>query len=130
MWTRSRAFYPDEPGSSDRSFGPQTQVWQALVDGDAAVDEVLIYEGFIDVYPSCFATCACHVGLLVDRSSVASFSIMEPRATHLGLENALLVYRTEYSRPDSASEAMHVSSIWQRIGPYSVNVLGQDTPAE
>ena len=28
---------------------PKTQVWQVLVDGDAAVDEVLIDEGFIDV---------------------------------------------------------------------------------
>lgn len=108
----------------------ETQVWQALVAGDAAADEALIDEGFLGVYPSGFATRACHVGQLVDGPSVASFSIMEPHSMHLGLENALLVYRAEYSRPDSAPEAMYVSSIWRRRGPYSVNVLNQDTPAE
>ena len=108
----------------------ETQVWQALVAGDAAADEALIDEGFLGVYPSGFATRACHVDQLADGPSVASFSILEPRAMSLGSDNALIAYRAEYSRPDNAPESMYVSSIWRRSGADWVNMFSQDTPAE
>lgn len=108
----------------------ETLVWEALVAGDAAADEALMDEGFLGVYPSGFATRACHVGQLADGPSVASFSITKPRVVSLGPDNALLAYLAEYTRPGGTPEAMYVSSIWRRRGAGWVNVFSQDTPIE
>ena len=108
----------------------ETRVWDALVAGDAAADEALMDEGFLGVYPSGFATRACHAGQLADGPSVATFSILEPRAMSLGPDKALLAYRAEYTCPGGAAEAMYVSSVWRRSGEGWVNIFSQDTPAE
>ncbi len=108
----------------------ETLVWGALVTGDAASDEALMDQGFLGVYPSGFATRACHVGQLADGPSVATFTILEPRVMSLGPDTALLAYRAEYTRPGGSPEAMYVSSIWRRRDEGWVNIFSQDTPAE
>ena len=42
----------------------ETQVWQALVDGDAAADAALLADDFLGVSPTGFAGKAEHAGLL------------------------------------------------------------------
>ncbi len=108
----------------------ETRVWDALVTGDAAATEALMDEGFLGVYPSGFATRACHVGQLADGPSVAAFSILEPRVMPLGTDKGLIAYRAEFTRPGGAPEAMYVSSVWRRSGEGWVNIFSQDTPAE
>jgi len=89
---------------------------------------------FLGVYPSGFATRACHVEQLSNGPSVADFAIRSPRALRLGPDTALIAYLAEYSRPGDARSAMYVSSIWRRSGsddgPAWINIFSQDTPVE
>ena len=109
----------------------ETQVWQALVDGDAGADERLLSVDFLGVYPSGFSDRAGHVDQLVDGPSVASFELDDARLLDVAEEAVMLSYRATYRRTTSASpEAMYVSSLWCRRGDGWINIFSQDTPAD
>ena len=113
----------------------ETRVWQALVDGDAAADMAALHFDFLGVYPSGFATRADHCAQLQQGATVASFTLTQARVLQLGTEHVCLSYLANYQRPGTEkSDAMYVSSIWQRQelesgqGQGWVNLFSQDTP--
>lgn len=109
----------------------ETAVWEALVQGDAAADRAALAENFLGVYPDGFADREDHVGQLANGPSVATYKLSHMQARPLGGAFALLSYRAEFIRAArSETEAMYVSSIWQRVGDGWVNVFSQDTPAQ
>lgn len=109
----------------------ETQVWQALVDGDAAADGALLADDFVGVYPTGFSGRSEHIGQLADGPTVATFELSDVRAFAVAADSWMLVYRAVYRRPgtDAADESMYVSSLWCRRGDRWVNVFSQDTPA-
>jgi len=113
----------------DELVAVERQVWDALVMGDQKADAALMDEEFLGVYPTGFATRACHVGQLDAGSTVASYELAEVTARPLGRDHALLAYRATFSRPGGSPQAMYVSSIWRREGAGWINVFSQDTPA-
>ena len=93
----------------------ETDVWNALVDGDGGADGDALSEDFLGVYPTGFADRADHVGQLADGPTVASFRLCDARMLVVSDDAALLAYRAEYRRPGAATtEAMWVSSLWCR----------------
>lgn len=109
----------------------ETQVWRALVTGDADTDARLLHADFLGVYPSGFSDRAGHVSQLDAGPSVQSFSLHEARVLDLGPDLALLAYRAEYQRVGQpAPEEMYVSSLWRRIGDTWTNIFSQDTPKD
>ncbi len=48
----------------------ESQVWQALVDGDADADRRMLSDDFLGVYPTGFADRESHVGQLLDGNVV------------------------------------------------------------
>jgi hypothetical protein len=109
----------------------ETQVWDALVRGDAAADRALLADEFLGVYPTGFADRAAHAEQVDGGPSVARFEISEARLCELSPACVLLAYRAEYSRPTdpARTEAMYITSIWCRHGDRWSNVFSQDTPA-
>lgn len=107
----------------------ETSVWQALQKGDAKADAAALCDEFLGVYGDGFAGKADHVGQLADGPSIEHFALSGFRTLMLGQEHALLSYRAEFRRTAATrSEAMYVSSIWQRTGTGWINVFSQDTP--
>ncbi len=116
----------------DDILGLETEVWQALVDGDAAADERLLAEDFVGVYPTGFAGRDDHVTPVQEGPTVSDFVLAETRLLVVSDTAALLAYRADYRRvtPDGPGppETMFVSSLWcERDGRW-VNVFSQDTP--
>ena len=111
----------------------ETQVWDALVRGDADADARLLSADFLGVYSSGFAGHADHAGQLAAGPTIAAFRLLEARMVELGDEHVLLSYRAEYQRlvggVAQPSESMYVSSLWSRRSGEWVNVFSQDTPA-
>ena len=110
----------------------ETEVWQALVAGDATADARLLSEDFLGVYPTGFAARAEHVAPLRDGPTVTEFALSEARLLVVSDTAALLAYRADYRRVTefgpAAPETMYVSSLWcERDGRW-VNVFSQDTP--
>jgi hypothetical protein len=114
----------------DELLGLETEVWQALVDGDADADAGLLAADFLGVYPTGFAGRDDHVGQLASGPTVRSFELGEVRMLAVSETAALLAYRAVYVRADPGSqpESMYVSSLWCRRGEGWVNVFSQDSP--
>jgi hypothetical protein len=110
----------------------ETEVWRALVEGDAATDARLLAEDFLGVYPTGFADRSDHVGQLRDGPTVDEFTLSDERLVVLSDAAVLLAYRADYRRAPQSAEAgmetMYVSSLWCRRDGRWVNVFSQDTP--
>ena len=107
----------------------ETQVWDALVVGDAAVDRALLDPDFLGVYPDGFAGQDAHVGQLAEGPSVDRYSLDGVRYMTLGPACWLISYEARFARPGGAEQRMFVSSIWRQKAEGWVNVFSQDTPA-
>jgi hypothetical protein len=111
----------------------ETQVWEALVRGDAVADEALLASDFVGLYPTGFANRSQHAGQLRDGPTMGSYSITDARVVDVSDSAALLCYRADY-RPvrhgvSGDQETMYVSSLWCEIDGRWQNVFSQDTPA-
>lgn len=108
----------------------ETQVWQALVDGDPAADAALLSDDFVGVYPTGFADRTAHAEQLRNGPTVARFELFDPQILVVSDDAAILVYRGVYWRvsADAPAESMYVSSLWCRRGDRWLNVFSQDTP--
>ncbi|MCZ4258497.1 nuclear transport factor 2 family protein [Sulfitobacter sp. G21635-S1] len=105
-------------------------VWDALVEGDIATDEKMLHADFLGVYSTGFATRDEHSGQLDDGPTVTRYKLTGHRVMRLGRDHAVLCYRADFLRAgQQASEAMYVSSIWQRGPDGWRNVFSQDTTA-
>ncbi len=111
----------------------ETEVWQALADGDTAADARLLTSDFLGVYPTGFATREDHVAQLGDGPTIGSYELTEARLFAASDDAVLLTYRASYSRPQSfggsVPESMYVSSLWCLRNGEWLNVFSQDTPA-
>lgn len=109
----------------------ETEVWEALVRGDAAADESLLSRDFLGVYPTGFAGRTDHVEQLAGGPTVATYHLSDIRTVPLGDTCALIAYRAVYVRVGDGAmpESMYVSSVWERRGDTWSNVFSQDTPA-
>jgi hypothetical protein len=119
-------------GDIDDFIGLETQVWQALVDGDIEADVRLLSEDFLGVYPSGFAGRNEHAAQLIDGPTVATFQLSEARLVAVSEAAMVLAYRAIFTRPSgtdvSEPEAMYVSSLWCRRDDRWVNLFSHDTP--
>ena len=108
----------------------ETEVWQALADGDGDADGRLLSDDFLGVYTVGFADREAHVAQLAGGPTVTEFSLAEARLMVLADDMVLLAYRAQFTRPgDDAAEEVLISSIWcERDGTW-VNIFSQDTPA-
>jgi hypothetical protein len=115
----------------DELIGLETEVWKALVDGDAGADARLLADDFLGVYPTGFAGRNDHVDQLAGGPTVRRFVLSEARLLVLSEDAAVLAYRADYERVGAAvaEESMYVSSVWCRRDGRWVNVFSQDTPA-
>lgn len=108
----------------------ETQVWQALVAGDAQADAAALDAAFLGVYPDGFAGKADHVGQVSNGPTIASYHLSGLRVLPLGAEHAVLSYYAAFHRVgQNTPEAMYVSSIWRQTAKGWVNIFSQDTPA-
>jgi len=112
----------------------ESSVWEALVSGDAGVDESLLADNFLGVYSTGFAGRDEHVGQLVSGPTVQSYSLSNSRVMHLCPDTVVLSYLATWSRHGSESparqERMFISSIWQQQHGVWRNVFSQDTKAD
>ena len=108
----------------------ETEVWQALVEGDAEADARLLADDFVGVYPTGFADRSDHVGQIAAGPTVRSYELSEARMLGVSESAVMLSYRAVYARLGEATqqEAMYVSSLWCRRDGHWVNVFSQDTP--
>ena len=108
----------------------ESEVWDALVGGDADADRALLSEDFVGVFPTGFASRADHTDELADGPSMESYAITDARLIDVSEDAVLLCYRAEYRRvSNGAAEVMFISSLWvQREGRWW-NTFSQDTPA-
>lgn len=108
----------------------ETEVWQALVDGDAGADERLLADDFLGVYPTGFAVRDDHVGQLAAGFTVQHFALSDARLVEVSDAAYLLSYRAVYQRAgrDRPEESMYVSSLWCRRDGHWLNTFSQDTP--
>ena len=107
----------------------ETQVWQALVLGDARADAALLTRDFLGVYPSGFAGRADHIGQLSAGPVMQDYELDQARLMVIGADHALLSYRATYARVGGETETMFISSLWQRCDGGWRNSFSQDTPA-
>ncbi|WP_065329043.1 nuclear transport factor 2 family protein [Tritonibacter mobilis] len=108
----------------------ERQVWDALVQGDAAADAALLCESFLGVYGTGFAGKADHTGQLEHGPTVQTYELSQLTARALGPEYAVLSYHARFQRCGRlTAEDMYVSSIWQRTDNGWVNIFSQDTAA-
>lgn len=108
----------------------ETEVWQALVDGDPEADPRLLSDDFLGVYPTGFSGRADHVGQIGAGPTVRAFELSDARMIVVSENAVLLAYRAVYERVGEAAqpETMYVSSLWCRREGQWVNVFSQDTP--
>lgn len=115
----------------DQMLSLEKQVWTALVDGNAQADRALLSPDFLGVYPSGFANRDDHVGQFADAPTMATYELSEAKLRVLTSDIVLLTYRADYTRPDATgSEAMLISSLWERRHDVWINSFSQDTPLE
>ncbi len=111
----------------------ESQVWQALVDGDADADRRMLSDDFLGVYPTGFADRTSHMEQLIDGPTVASFALHDSRILAVSESAVILSYRAEFERPSAGAasepERMYVSSLWCLRDGEWLNVFSQDTPA-
>ena len=108
----------------------EERVWEALVDGDISADEKMLHADFLGVYSTGFATKADHTAQLDDGPTVTRYKLTDHRVMRLGVDHAVLSYRADFLRAGQRrSEAMYISSIWQRGLDGWRNVFSQDTAA-
>jgi Domain of unknown function (DUF4440) len=111
----------------------ETQVWEALVRGDADADRALLTSDFVGVYATGFADRSMHAAQLVDGPSVASYSISDTRLIRVSAAAVVLCYRADYrpvrDRRPGGDETMFVSSLWTEHDAHWLNGFSQDTPA-
>ena len=107
----------------------ESEVWQALVDGDGEADERLLSDDFLGVYTVGFADREAHVAQLAGGPTVSGFAIGEARLMELTDDMVLLAYRAQFRRPgEEQTESVLISSIWQERDGTWVNIFSQDTP--
>ena len=107
----------------------ETQVWNALVSGDADADYTALHATFLGVYPDGFALKADHLAQLDAEPSVLSYRLSDIKIRPLGTDHALISYRAVFHRiAQEKEESMYVSSIWQRDEAGWINIFSQDTP--
>jgi hypothetical protein len=110
----------------------ESEVWEAMLAGDAEADRRLLSDDFFGVYPRGFEGHDEHAGHLADGPVATRYTIADARLRVLGDDTVLLAYRADY-RPivdgtPGADAAMYISSIWCRRGTTWLNVFSQDTP--
>jgi hypothetical protein len=112
----------------------ESNVWDALVSGDAGVDKSLLADNFLGVYSTGFASRDEHVGQLASGPTVQSYSLSNARVIQLCPGTVVLSYLATWSRRGSEStarqERMYISSIWQQQHGAWRNVFSQDTKAD
>lgn len=111
----------------------ETMVWEALKSGDAFLDERMLADEFLGVYPSGFSKKQEHCDQLKYGPTVASYQLADPHLLALTDDLVLLSYVARCSRvingkPQKAEE-MYISSLWKRAGGEWRNLFSQDTPA-
>jgi hypothetical protein len=111
----------------------ETQVWQALVRGDADADRALLTSDFVGVYATGFADRSMHAAQLADGPTVDSYSISDTRLVRVSATAVVLCYRADYrsvrdGRP-GRDETMFVSSLWTEHDGQWLNGFSQDTHA-
>ncbi len=108
----------------------ERRVWEALVQGDKLADAEALHADFLGVYPDGFAAKADHVQQLEDGPTIERFELSDCRILPLGHDYMVFSYRADFlKKAKTVSEAMYVSSIWQRSDGGWINVFSQDTPA-
>ena len=118
-----------DPALTSELLAAERAVWEALVRGDAAADGAALSDDFIGVYPDGIFGKSAHVAQLSAGPTVAHYTLTQVQSRALGPDHALLIYHAAYRRPGApASEAMYVSSIWQRAATGWINLFSQDTP--
>jgi hypothetical protein len=109
--------------------GLETEVWEALVNGDGEADGRLLSDDFLGVYTVGFADRAAHVAQLADGPTVTHYSLGAARLMVLSDDMVLLAYRAQFTRPgEDATESVLISSIWEKRKGTWVNIFSQDTP--
>ncbi len=108
----------------------ETEVWQALVDGDAEADARLLAEDFVGVYATGFADRSDHIGQIAAGPTVSSYELSDARMLTVSDSAVLLSYRATFARVGDAAqhETMYISSLWCQRGDHWTNVFSQDTP--
>ncbi|PCJ05723.1 MAG: DUF4440 domain-containing protein [Rhodobacteraceae bacterium] len=108
----------------------ETQVWQALVEGNPEADGRMLTTDFLGVYPSGFANRAEHCGQLSDGPVMAAFALSQTQLRVISADAVLLSYCAQYRRTGCSDEqVMYISSLWQRDASGWLNSFSQDTPA-
>ena len=122
----------EEPGL-DFFVALETQVWEALVNGDADADRALLTSDFVGVYTTGFADRSEHAAQLVNGPTMASYAIRESRLVRVSPTNVLLCYRADYAPirdgRTAGEESMFISSLWTERDGRWLNSFSQDTPA-
>jgi hypothetical protein len=109
--------------------GLETEVWQALADGDGEADARLLSDDFLGVYTVGFAGRDDHVAQLADGPTVSDYSLSDARLMVLAEDMVLIAYRADFTRPgEAASASVLISSIWRAREGRWVNIFSQDTP--
>ncbi|MDH3303512.1 MAG: nuclear transport factor 2 family protein [Acidimicrobiia bacterium] len=116
----------------------ERRVWRALCTGDRDLDQAMLSEDFLGVYPTGISDRAGHVDQLADGPTVRDFRLSEARLIQLTAdEHVLLCYRADWRPPRSPGEtepgpveAMYISSIWSWRADGWINTFSQDTPTE
>ncbi len=122
----------DEPGI-DFFISLETQVWEALTNGDADADRALLTSDFLGIYTTGFANRTEHAAQLASGPTVATYALRDARLVHISPTNVLLCYRADY-RPiangqPGNDQTMFISSLWTERDGSWVNSFSQDTPA-
>lgn len=111
----------------------ESQVWDALVRGDAAAHEALMAHDFVGLYATGFADPSAHAGLFANGPMMAAYEISQARLIAISDSAVLLCYRADY-RPQldgaaGALAAMYISSLWTASDGEWRNLFSQDTAA-
>lgn len=108
----------------------ETEVWDALVRGDAQADGAALDDNFLGVYSDGFSGKTDHILQLANGPTVATYELTDLRVLPLGKDHVVLSYRALFlRRKQTTPEAMYVSSIWKRTKQGWINVFSQDTQA-
>ncbi|MEX0340461.1 MAG: DUF4440 domain-containing protein [Arenibacterium sp.] len=120
----------DKPiATLDLMLSLETNVWQALQQGNAASDLAALSKDFIGVYPSGLSDREGHAEQLSDGPSILSYQITSPQFQIIGPGCAMLIYHARYHRVGRTNaEEMYVSSLWQWQDGTWRNRFSQDTP--
>lgn len=128
---------PDPDLDLDQALALERRVWRALRTGDQDLDESMLSQDFLGVYPSGFSDRADHVEQLADGPTVHDVHLSEARLVQLAEGQVLLSYRADWRAPRSVgsdqpgpARAMYITSIWSRRAGGWINTFSQDTPTD